>query len=281
MLGHEVIREFAGDRSVHFTSRSPEVAATMGIPGEVHRFEAIEDDVTGLIGKLEPRVVVNALGIVKQVRDAERPVPAIRVNSLLPHELAEAAADVGARLVHISTDCVFSGGAPLGYRYTEEDAPGPLDLYGRSKLLGETDEGEALTLRTSIIGWELNRQSGLLEWLASQDGKTIGGFRHAIFSGLTTRALARVIRSVIEDARDLSGVYHVASKPISKLDLLLLLKQALGLSCEIEPHDQPVVNRALNGSRFSAATGIEVPSWEDMAAEYRHERSPRLGAANA
>jgi len=279
MLGHAVLAEVPAD-GLHFTTRAPGLATAAGLPGIAHAFEAATDDVGDLIGRLRPRSVVNALGIVKQVREADEPVPAISVNSLLPHELAQACKDVDATLIHVSTDCVFSGRAPLGHSYTESDDPDPLDLYGRSKLLGETGQGEALTLRTSIVGWELQRRSGLLEWFASQEGGRVYGFSNAIFSGLTTSALARVILAVLADHRDLTGVYHVASEPISKLDLITLLRDNLEIECEIEARDQPVVNRALDGSRFAAATGIDVPSWADMAAEYARQRSPQDVAAD-
>lgn len=280
MLGHVVLAE-APAEGLHFTTRSPGLASSAGLPGTAHAFEAAADDPGDLIRALRPRSVVNALGIVKQVPEAEEPVPAITINSLMPHRLAAACSEVGATLVHVSTDCVFSGRAPLGHSYTEADDPDPQDLYGRSKLLGETGVNEALTLRTSIIGWELQRQSGLLEWFAAQDGGRVRGFRNAVFSGLTTRALARVILDVLEDHRQLSGVYQVASEPISKLDLLTLLRETLEIQCEIDPYDEPVVNRALDGSRFASATGIEVPSWPKMAAEYAGQRSPRGGAARA
>jgi dTDP-4-dehydrorhamnose reductase len=161
--------------------------------------------------------VVNAIGIVKQLPEASMTVTSIAVNSLLPHQLNETCTDVGAQLVHFSTDCVFSGALPVGERYSEDHQPDARDLYGRSKLLGEAQDGAAVTLRTSIIGCELHRSSGLLEWFANQDGKTVGGFTRAIFSGLTTRALARVVGEVVDQHSDLRGIYHVASEPITKL----------------------------------------------------------------
>ena len=282
MLGHEVVRTLAGDeREVHFTVRTRAPAAKAELPGTLHDFTAGAGDPRELIERLRPRAVVNAIGIVKQRPEGSVPLISIPVNSLLPHQLNAACSDVGAQLVHVSTDCVFSGALPLGRRYTEEDQPDARDLYGRSKLLGEVEDGAAVTLRTSIVGWELERSSGLLEWFADQEGNTVAGFTQAVFTGLTTRALARVIRSVVDEHPDLRGLYHVASEPISKFDLLRLLRDTLDQKTEIEPQAEPIVNRALNGNRFEQTAGLAVPSWEEMSAEYAGERSPRRSTADA
>jgi dTDP-4-dehydrorhamnose reductase len=273
MLGHEAIRVMGDRFEVHATARDPGKVHHTDLVSDVYAFDASHPErLAGLLQQTDPAVVLNCIGIVKQLDEASRPVPSITVNSLLPHLVAEACSAHGARLIHVSTDCVFSGRLEHPGRYTEADVPDPVDLYGRSKLLGEVTTPGALTLRTSIIGWELGRRSGLLEWLASEAGGTIRGFANAWFSGLTTTALSRVIASVIEENRSLSGLYHVSSEPISKLDLVSRLNQALELGCEIEPADEPRVNRALDSSRFREATGIEIPSWDEMIGEYAKER---------
>jgi dTDP-4-dehydrorhamnose reductase len=270
MLGHVVAHELSPGNDILAGVRDAERARRFGIPGELYPVDA-RDPATAaaLIEREAPDVVINAIGLVKQLDEASRPIPAITVNSLLPHVLAGAATRSGARLVHVSTDCVFSGrlAAPAAYR--EEDTPDPEDLYGRTKLLGEVGEAPAVTLRTSIIGRELDRASGLMEWFAGQGGATLNGFTEAIFSGLTTKALARVIAKVIADHPGLSGLYQVAAAPISKYDLLLRLRDVLGVRCEIVPVAEPRVNRALDGTRFAAETGIAIPSWDDMLDEYR------------
>ncbi|MEX2413287.1 MAG: sugar nucleotide-binding protein [Thermoleophilaceae bacterium] len=192
MLGHEAVRVLAPDFEVHATVRDAGLAARHGLPAhELHEFDAWRPErLPDILTATGADAVLNCIGVVKQLDDASRPVPSITLNALLPHQLAEACGNAGARLVHVSTDCVFSGELPAPRRYAEDDVPDPRDLYGRSKLLGEVHDG-ALTLRTSIIGWELERASGLLEWLASERGKRVRGFANALFSGLTTRALAR------------------------------------------------------------------------------------------
>jgi dTDP-4-dehydrorhamnose reductase len=270
MLGHVVARRFAERFELHIGVRDPARSEGFGIPGTPHAIDALEPAaVAALVAELRPDVVVNAIGLVKQLDEANRPVPAITVNALLPHVLTDACAAHAARLLHVSTDCVFSGALPAPAAYTEDDVPDARDLYGRSKLLGEVSEAPALTVRTSIIGRELDRATGLLEWFAAQDGKTVKGFSNAIFSGLTTTALARVLEQIARDHPDLSGLYHVSADPISKLDLLTALREALGLSCEIQPADEPRINRALDSSRFRSETGIRIPAWDEMLAEYR------------
>jgi dTDP-4-dehydrorhamnose reductase len=176
-------------------------------------------------------------------------------------------------LIHISTDCVFSGDLPAPRLYTEADAPDPRDVYGRTKLLGEVEEAPALTLRTSIIGWEVGRVTGLLEWFAAQEGAKVSGFTNAIFSGLTTRAFARVIRQLVEHRPKTTGLYHVSAQPIDKYSLLEMLRQSMGLNCELVPDATVRVNRALDSRLFRSETGIEIPNWNMMLDEYVSERT--------
>jgi dTDP-4-dehydrorhamnose reductase len=270
MLGHICVGAFGSRFEVYGSVRDPRSGPAATLDAELVRFDAWSDDVEQLLDKVGPAVVVNCIGLVKQLREAARPRAAIRLNALLPHELAETCAARDIRLIQISTDCVFSGRLPLGERYGEDAEPDPSDLYGRSKLMGEVP-APALTIRTSIIGPELERQAGLLEWFRSQRGGTVTGFRQAIFSGLTTAALAELLVTVAVLDEPPRGLYHVASEPISKYDLLVALRDALGLGCEIAGADEPVVNRALDGSRFARETGLRVPSWDQMLAPYRTE----------
>ena len=273
MLGHEVVRGLSGRFEVHATVRDPETARRHGLDGELHAFDASRpEDLAGLLAGVRPAAVVNCIGLVKQLEEASRPASAIALNALFPHQVAAAAAEQGARLIHVSTDCVFSGELEAPRRYTEDDSADARDLYGLSKLLGEVNAPGALTIRTSIVGWELERASGLLEWLVSQAGKPVRGFAGAIFSGLTTRALTAVIEDLLVEHRKLDGLYHVASEPISKYDLLVALDDALDLGCAIERVDEPRINRSLDPSRFQQATAIEIPSWREMIASYPRER---------
>jgi dTDP-4-dehydrorhamnose reductase len=268
MLGHACVAVLRPRFEVIGTVRDPDGASAAALDVPVARFDAWTDRVEDVIAAARPEVVVNCIGLVKQLPEAARPRAAIRLNALFPHEAAEACEAAGARLIHVSTDCVFSGRLPLGSAYAEDAAPDPEDLYGRSKLLGEVAE-PALTIRTSLIGPELERRSGLLEWFRSQGGGTVTGYRRAIFSGLTTVAFAELLAALIARCPGLAGTYHVASEPISKYDLLVALRAALELECEIVGAEQPVINRVLDGRRFATETGLGVPTWERMLSGYR------------
>ena len=229
------------------------------------------DRVAAAINRARPEAVINCIGIVKQRAAASAPDQSMRVNARFPTLLARLCRERGCRLLHLSTDCVFSG---LRGGYSEDDQPDPVDLYGRSKLLGEVAGEGCLTLRTSMIGRELAGRAGLLEWFLCQRGGRVQGFRSAVFSGLTTAALARVIAALLSDHPGLEGLFHVASQPISKHDLLLRIDRALDLRIEIEPVNEPVCDRSLDGSRFASATGIMVPSWDSMIEGLARDPTP-------
>jgi dTDP-4-dehydrorhamnose reductase len=236
--------------------------------------DAIETD--GLFrafAAVRPAVVVNCIGIVKQRPSANDPVLTITVNSVLPHRVAALCAASQARLIHVSTDCVFSG-TTGGYR--ESDTPDAADLYGRSKLLGEPHEAEpsALTLRTSIVGRELRSTTGVTEWFLDHRGGTVPGFTNAVFSGLTTAALARIIGDVIEHHSSLRGLYHVSSAPITKFDLLERLNAAFNAGVTIEPSASLRIDRSLDGRRFWQETGISRPAWDAMVADMATDPTP-------
>ncbi len=193
------------------------------------------------------------------------------MNSLFPHRLAQACGAAQARLIHISTDCVFSGQRG---NYSEDNITDAEDLYGRTKALGEVDYGNNLTIRTSMIGRELQGSHGLIEWFLGQQGKTVRGFKRAIFSGFTTNALAKIIGEVISDQPELRGTWHVAAEPINKFDLLSQVQETYGLDIEIEPDETFVCDRSLNAERFRNETGMAAPSWPDMITEMRADDTP-------
>lgn len=219
-----------------------------------------------------PDVVINALGIIKQRQLASLPTPSIQINALLPHLLTETVAAWHGRLVHISSDCVFSGSRG---DYLETDPSDADDLYGRSKCLGEVlDAPNAVTLRSSIIGRELRHHQSLLDWFLAQHGGRTLGYRRVIYSGLTTIEMARVLDMVIHRYSGLHGLYHVTSAAISKHDLLTLLAAAYRLEVTITASDTPVSDRSLRGDRFRAATGYVAPSWPELAAALASDVTP-------
>jgi dTDP-4-dehydrorhamnose reductase len=268
MLGHELLGHFAPRHETRVTLRQPVSAyASFGLFTPANSFGGIElasgDSLGPVFADFRPEAVINAAGIVKQRPTAEEAIPSIEVNALLPHRLALLCAKKGARLVHMSTDCVFSGRKG---GYAETDPSDAEDLYGRTKFLGEVHAPNTVTLRTSIIGPELSRKTGLLEWFLAQRG-TIRGFRKAIFSGFTTVEMARIIERLLTRSPAPSGLYHVSSEPISKYDLLGLVKAALGLDMEIVPYDDFQCDRSLNSTRFRGEFGYRPPAWQAMVEE--------------
>jgi dTDP-4-dehydrorhamnose reductase len=261
MLGHVVRRECERRMETFATMRSEsdDRHVIAGVRAED------PDSVARAIGDTEPSVVVNCIGVVKQSSAAADAVGLVTANSLFPHQLAAECDARGVRLLHVSTDCVFSGRRG---GYAEDDLPDPTDLYGRSKLAGEVSGPGTVTVRASMIGRELGTQNGLLEWLLSQPaGGSVRGFANAVFSGPTAPELARAIVRVAADQPELEGTFHVGAEPISKYDLLLGLRDAFGLELEIERSSEPVIDRSLNSERFRAATGWNPPPWDRMVAE--------------
>lgn len=221
------------------------------------------EDIAGLrrlFERVKPDVVVNCIGLIKQLENANDPLIAVPINTMLPHQLARICAATSARLIHLSTDCVFDGRRG---GYIESDFSDANDLYGRSKFLGEVDYPHAVTLRTSIIGHELDSSVGLIEWFLKSEG-TIGGFTRAIFSGLPTVEISEIIRDRVIPRTELRGVYHVAASPINKHDLLQLVAKVYGKKVEILPKSDLVIDRSLNADRFHAATGYRAPDWPTL-----------------
>lgn len=269
MLGRQLATTLATRHQVHLTLRQPlEAYASLAVSAD-HTTGGVDArdwmHLAEVIERTAPDAVVNCIGIVKQRKDAKSPIPSLEVNSLLPHRLNELCARHRIRWVHFSTDCVFSGHKGS---YTEADNPDPVDLYGRTKLLGEVHDPPALTLRTSIIGLEDRAQkTGLIEWFLAQRG-TIKGFRRAIYTGLTTAAMARLVGRVLEQHADLHGLWQVASEPITKYDLLVALAGTLGRTdIDIVPDDDFFCDRSLRPDAFSRATGYTAPTWEEMLTE--------------
>jgi dTDP-4-dehydrorhamnose reductase len=230
------------------------------------------EGVARVVRARRPDVVVNAIGIIKQRPQAHDTIPSIELNSLLPHRLAALLAEWGGRLIHISTDCVFSGRRG-GYR--EDDVPDPLDLYGRSKLLGEVVEApNAVTLRTSMIGRELFGHRSLLDWFLSRSPGPVTGYRRVIYSGLTTNELAGVVGRLVTGHPELHGLFHVAGRAISKHDLLTLVAKAYALDVMLTPSDEPVSDRSLAGDRFAATAGYTAPDWPALVSALAADRTP-------
>jgi dTDP-4-dehydrorhamnose reductase len=276
MLGHKLVQTFNDQFDVWTTlKRKFSDYEKYGIFDENKTIEAVDieefESVENVVKKIKPQVIINAVGIIKQLPSSKNVVKTLSINSIFPHKLVEVADRYSAKLIQISTDCVFDGEKG---NYTEEDVSNATDVYGKSKNLGEIVGANCLTLRTSIIGRELQTSHSLVEWFLSSRGKKIKGFSNAIYSGFPTIVLADIIADLIHNHKDVAGLYHVSSEPINKLELLKLLNKAYRAEVEIEPFDDFRIDRSLDSSKFRQETGFSPASWEKMIERMTNDPTP-------
>lgn len=224
-------------------------------------FELLETEII----RLKPNVIVNCLGTIKNHISPKEIEKVILLNSVLPNRLSRLAAKYEFKLIHLSTDCVFSGNTG---NYVESAIPDPVDLYGRSKMLGELNNTQDLTIRTSFVGREIKSFTNLFEWVRKNQSMKIVGYKKAIYSGLTTQITSEVIERLVFDFSTLTGLWHLASEPISKFDLIRKLSDSLNLGIDIEADEKFICDRSLNSTAFTAVTGIVVPDWSTMLEMY-------------
>lgn len=275
MLGNAMLRIFSQSSEFELFGSVRSCSVLNFLPQNLHQnivtgvdVENV-DSLTHLFARVQPDIVINCIGLIKQLAEVDDPLVALPINSILPHRLARLCEVAGARLVHISTDCVFSGDRGM---YTELDVSDAKDLYGRSKYLGEVDYPNAITIRTSIIGHELRGARSLIGWFLAQED-SVKGFKRAIFSGLPAVEIASIIRDYVIPHAELHGVYNVSAKPINKYDLLHLVAQEYGKTIKILPDEEYVIDRSLDSSRFRTVTGYNPPEWSNLIA-LMHEFMP-------
>ena len=271
MLGHMLVRvlsehhQIIGTTSSQYDSKSP-LARILDKANwidqvDVRNCQAVES----VISHVKPNVLINCVGIIKQKMDPGNIMDAILINSLVPHHLAATCQKLDIRFIHFSTDCVFQG--TPGIKYTSY-TPDATDLYGTTKRLGEVNYAPAITLRTGFVGRQLSGAEGLFEWVLSQKGRAVSGYQNAIYSGLTTMALSRVIQQVIDKQPTLFGLHQVASNKINKFDLISQLNKFLQLDLSISQNTEFMCDRSMDGTEFTNLTNIHIPSWEEMLTEF-------------
>jgi dTDP-4-dehydrorhamnose reductase len=274
MLGHQLLKTLQLRHEVRCTLRQDLGAySRFGLFDSYNSYTGIDVRSLGrimeVLADFRPEAVLNCVGIVKQRPTAKDSIPSLEINALLPHRLAVLCKGIGARLVHLSTDCVFSGRKG---NYREDDFADAEDLYGRTKFLGEVHDKHCLTLRTSIIGRELSRKKSLLEWFLAQSGP-VKGFRNAVYNGFTTLEMSRIIETMLVKYPNAAGLYQVSSEPINKFNLLLLFREKLGHDIDILPDEEFCCDRSLDSSRFRKEFKYTPPSWDAMIAELATEDS--------
>lgn len=273
MLGSTLFRAFSREPEFLTFGSVREANAKRHFAPELHDALIPNVHLDGEFGILtafavaRPDVVINCIGIIKQLPNASDHLDSLAINAMLPHRLAKYCDAMGARLVHFSTDCVFSGKRG---NYREEDFPDAYDLYGRTKFLGEASYENSVTLRTSIIGHELDRSKSLVDWFLSQSGE-VKGFTKAVFSGLPTIEVAQVVKEYVIPNTNLSGLFHLSVDPINKYDLLNLVASTYGKLINIIPDDRLVIDRSLNSDRFRTVTGFKPKAWPDLIKDMHEE----------
>ena len=278
MLGHKLWQ--------HLSTRFPNTFATTrknldsyrseGLVNRSRIIDSIDAEdfavLRGVMRSVKPDFILNCIGITKRRAEADSPSRTIVLNSLFPHRLVEWGKNNSARVINFSTDCVFNG--LQGY-YDENSTPNATDLYGKTKALGEIQGENALTLRSSFIGTELENGSELLEWFLSQKG-TVKGFAKAIYSGLTVIELCRVVERILVHHPTTNGLYNISSDPITKFDLLMLIRKKLLLDVEVIPYENEFCDRSLNSTKFRNEFKYSPPTWEAMIEELHEDLKKKL-----
>jgi dTDP-4-dehydrorhamnose reductase len=276
MLGHKLVQVLSPRFDVSCTLRDAfDKYESFGLFDREQVIENVDitdlDSVQRAIERTRPDVVINAVGVIKQLPQSSDVISSLGINAIFPNQLARLGEQYGFRLVAVSTDCVFSGSRGM---YTEDDVPDARDLYGQSKHWGEVDSENCLTIRTSIIGRELQSDHGLIEWFIKHRGGFVKGYSKAVFSGFPTLVLADILVDIISEHRKLSGVFHVSSEPINKFELLTKVNTRMGLNIEVIEDDEFVIDRSLDSTHYRNATGFTPPTWDEMIDVMANDPTP-------
>jgi len=270
LIGHKLFQILKADMDVFAVLHRSSIHPLFNGGNVFNNIDVLEfDRLVPLINDHQIDVILNCVGITKRNPAINNLELAIATNAHFPHRLANWAKANGKRVIHFSTDCVFDG--TLG-DYSECSATTAVDTYGKTKALGEIDYPHTLTIRSSFIGRELTGKTELLEWALSRRGKKIKGFGKAFYSGVSTIFMARMVKSIVTEHKELSGIYQLAAEtPISKLELLEIANKCFQLGLEIEPENSFETMPTLKGTKLRDATNIKVPSWKAMMVELASE----------
>ena len=276
MLGHKLYQVFKSEFETWVTLRnSASKFSSLNLFDENRVFENIDVTkfhlVAEVIDSLKPDIVVNAVGVIKQKSDATDTIKNIEINALFPHKVANVVNSINSRFITLSTDCVFDG---MKGNYNESDLPNAKDLYGKSKHLGEVVDGHSLTIRTSIIGRELNTNKSLVEWFLSNNGKSVRGYSKAIYSGFPTIVLAKILVDIIKNKHGINGLYHLSSNPINKYDLLNLIKKKLDLNINIDNFVDFKIDRSLDSTKYRNVASFIPNDWKQLVGEMFDDPTP-------
>ena len=267
MIGHKIAHSLYQDFDLILTSRKKISIESIGVnSGKFIYHDFLNNMTYDLLNKIMPDVVINCVGITTRRGIKDSYNNTILLNSKLPHSLDSWVKSNSKKLIHFSTDCVFSG---TKGNYLDNDIPDANDLYGETKSAGEIDSGNTLNIRCSMIGRELFNFTELFEWLNMNKNKKIEGFSNVIYSGITTVRMGKIIHYILKHKLNLSGIYNISSVPISKYDLLVKLSNAFSLNVQIEENTDNKSNKVLISKKFTEITGIYPPNWDDLISEFK------------
>ena len=271
MIGHKIAQALdAQNQEVIVSIRKKRNTTLKAFPEGINIIfnDFIKDNILDLLDKVNPDVIINSIGITMRRGVAENISDTIYLNSFFPHQLSNWALAFKKRLIHFSTDCVFSGSEGS---YLEDTTPDALDYYGKTKGLGEINSKSSLTIRSSMIGPELFNKTELFEWIINNKGKEIKGFSKALYSGVTTVYMAKLVAEIIKNHKNLNGIYNVASKPISKFELLHLINNNFDFGLIINENKTVISNKTLNASKLEKEIGLQPPSWDELIFELKKD----------
>ena len=269
MIGHQILLGLQKENlkiNAHFKKKRSNQKFLKSDNTKFHFIKITAINIHKFLESVNPDVIINAAGITIRKLDKYSLEEIIFSNSLLPNILNSWSGKNNCRLIHFSTDCVFSGKKG---KYLEDDITDALDIYGKTKSLGEVKSNYCLTLRSSMIGFELNNKTELLEWIFKNHNKTINGFSNVIYSGITTSLMSRILLKILNDYPNLTGIFNISSTPISKFYLLKKINTIFDLNIEIKPTESKAIDKSLIYSNFFNKTGIEIPDWDSMLNELK------------
>ena len=216
------------------------------------------------ITDIKPDLVINCIAILKESFFYLNPLKFIEINTVLPLQISELSKIFGFRFIHFSTDILYADTNKLSCENDKITLEGP---YAASKFLGEVKNNNSLTIRTSIIGHQLNNKNSLVEWFLSYEGETVNGYSNVIYSGLPTTEISKIIHEKIIPNVNLKGIINISSNPISKFELLKKIKKYYNKKVKINIDNSAISNRSLDSNLFNNKTGYLAPDWDVLVKE--------------
>ena len=268
MIGHKIAQSLEDFELILASRKSISLKSIGIIKGKMVQHNLITDSLDLLLDSTTPDIIINCAGITTRRGVEDNIVNTRLLNSELPHKLDSWANLNSKKLIHFSTDCIFSGNRG---NYLDNDFADADDIYGKSKALGEVDSPNTLTLRCSMIGRELYNFTELFEWLKKNKNKKIEGYSNTFYSGITTVRMGIILNQILKKNLNLSGIYNISSTPISKFDLLTKLSNAFNLNVEVKQNTNNKSNKVLISEKFTEITGIYPPNWDDLISEFKED----------